>query len=100
MSLISVTCKDRKEAQRIADALLTERLVACANFFPISSLYLWKGKKEKAREYLLLLKTTRKKSAQAVQRIRRLHSYGCPVIEVLQTKANKEAEQWLRKELE
>ncbi len=99
MLLISVTCKDKREAYVIASALLEKRLAACANFFPVSSMFLWKGKKEYSQETLLLLKTQQKHVKHAMLLIKKLHSYHWPVIEISSVKVNKEAEQWLKKEL-
>ena len=80
MLSIYVTCKDQAEAERIAAVLLEKRLIACANIFPITSLYSWKGKREKAKETAMLLKTKKGKFREIAAIIRKHHSYQVPCI--------------------
>jgi periplasmic divalent cation tolerance protein len=44
----------------------------------VESFYTWKGKLEKAREYLLVMKTTAKRLAELEMEVKRLHSYDVP----------------------
>ena len=80
--IVLVTCGSRKEARRIARALVEARLAACVNVLqaPVESVYRWKGKVETAREFLLVIKTLRKKFAALEGEVRRLHSYDVPEI--------------------
>jgi periplasmic divalent cation tolerance protein len=69
---------------RIAQAVLEARLAACAQLLgPMTSHYIWKGRRESARERLLLLKTERSHSARLVRLVRSLHPYEVPEILVL-----------------
>jgi periplasmic divalent cation tolerance protein len=82
--LIYVTTSDQAEAERIGHALVQERLVACANILgTIRSIYRWKGQLESGTEVAMLFKTTQARAAEAVERVRALHSYECPAIVVL-----------------
>jgi periplasmic divalent cation tolerance protein len=83
--VVLVTCKSSAEARRIGGAMVTRRLAACANVFPgkIESIYRWRGKIERARETLLLLKTTRRRWPKLRDAIRRLHGYEVPEIVAL-----------------
>jgi len=83
--MVFVTCKSSAEARRIARAMVTSRLAACANVLPgkIESTYRWKGRVERARETLLLLKTTRRRWPKLRDAIRRAHSYDVPEIVAL-----------------
>ncbi len=80
--MVFVTCKTSAEARRIGRAMVASRRAACANILPgkIESIYRWKGKVERARETLLLLKTTRRGWPKLRDGIRRLHSYDVPEI--------------------
>lgn len=79
--VILVTCGSEEEAVRIAQALVEERLVACANIVsPIRSIYRWEGKIWDEREWLLLLKTQRKRFAEIESKVKSLHSYAVPEI--------------------
>lgn len=47
---VYTTLPDRDLARKLAKALVTERFTACANFFPVESIYRWEGKIEEERE--------------------------------------------------
>ena len=99
-TLIFVTCKNSAEARKIALALLRKKLVACANIVPkIESHYLWKGKIEKSKEALLILKTRKALQAKVEAEIKKLHSYKLPVIEFIEAKTGKETTEWIENEL-
>jgi periplasmic divalent cation tolerance protein len=80
--VVLVTCGTAREARRIARALVEERLAACVNILtaPIHSTYRWKRRVEQASEFLLLIKTSRKRFAALRARIAALHSYDVPEI--------------------
>lgn len=69
------------EAKRVAQALLVEELIVCANFMPgVHSLYRWRGEVEEGRECGALLKTDRTLLQKAVSRLEQLHPYETPAI--------------------
>ena len=78
--VVLVTCGTLTEARRIARVVVTKRLAACVNVVlsPVESVYLWKNKVEKAREVLLLIKTTANLLAALEKEVKRLHSYDVP----------------------
>ncbi|MGH9688218.1 MAG: divalent-cation tolerance protein CutA [Candidatus Acidiferrales bacterium] len=80
--IVLVTCGSRKEARRIARVLVESKLAACVNVVqaPVESIYRWKGKIETAREFLLVIKTTRKLLTALEAKVQRLHSYEVPEI--------------------
>jgi periplasmic divalent cation tolerance protein len=68
-------------AERIASALVDERLVACAQVVgPVRSTYRWRGTVERADEWLCHLKTTADRWPDVEARVRALHSYETPEI--------------------
>jgi periplasmic divalent cation tolerance protein len=77
-----VTCGSRKEARKIARALVGQRLAACVSEIgvPVASTYRWKGRVESAKEFLLLIKTSKKQFAAMCHAVRELHSYEVPEI--------------------
>ncbi|MGO9640430.1 MAG: divalent-cation tolerance protein CutA [Candidatus Acidiferrales bacterium] len=80
--VVFVMCSSAAEARRIAHSVVGSRLAACANLLPgsVESVYRWKGRVERAKERLLLVKTTRRKFPALRDAIRRLHSYDVPEI--------------------
>lgn len=79
--VILVTAKDKAEAEKISQALLEEKLIACANIVsPIASCFLWQGKIDKAEECLIIMKSRTDLFAQLLQQVKMLHSYEVPEI--------------------
>ena len=80
--LVLVTCGSRKEARKIARALVEQRLAACVSEIgvPVASTYRWKGRMESAEEFLLLIKTSKKRFAAVRDAVHKLHCYEVPEI--------------------
>ncbi|PWT73865.1 MAG: divalent-cation tolerance protein CutA [Chloroflexi bacterium] len=78
--VVLVTCGRLGEARNIARSVVGHRLAACVNIVctPVESIYRWKGKVERAKEFLLIIKTTRRRLAQLQEQIAALHSYDVP----------------------
>ncbi|MFC7301988.1 divalent-cation tolerance protein CutA [Cognatiluteimonas weifangensis] len=73
------TCPDPASAQRLAEALVDERLAACVNQVPgLRSVYRWRGALERADEVLLLIKTTRERLPGLQARVLALHPHELP----------------------
>src|SRR3989338_10085803 len=75
MILLYSTFTSKKEAEKISLALLSGKLAACATIFPSKSIYVWKGKTIKQKEFIALFKTNSKNAPEAKALIKRLHSY-------------------------
>ena len=73
-------CGTLTEGRRISRRVVSRRLAACVNIVlsPAESFYTWKGKLEKAREYLLVMKTAAKCLPDLEKEVKRLHSYDVP----------------------
>lgn len=78
--VIMTTFANHVEAKRIARAAVDERLAACVNVLgvPVESTYRWKGKVQRAREVMVLMKTSRKKLTALHRLVESLHSYDVP----------------------
>ena len=86
--LALVTCGTEEEATKIAQSLVEERLAACVNLVsPVRSIYRWEGKIWDEREWILVIKTQRKRFEELEKKVKSLHSYfipeiiGLPIIE-------------------
>ena len=99
MALVYIICKDGKEADKISMHLLKKRLIACANIFPIRSMYRWKNKIVNHNENLIIAKTNNKNFNKVAAEVRKMHSYKIPCILKINAKANKEYEEWANKEM-
>ena len=83
MTAIAVvtTVGSKKEARRLAYALVDAKLAACAQISKIDSVYAWKGKIESGKEYRVLIKTVAAQYSAVERAIRDLHSYELPAIQ-------------------
>jgi periplasmic divalent cation tolerance protein len=79
--LVLTNLPDRAAAERLADALVGERLAACVNILaPCRSIYRWKGELQHDDEHPVLIKTTAERYAALEQAIRAQHPYELPEI--------------------
>ena len=79
--VIICTFPDQDSATRCADALVEERLAACAQVQgPIRSTFRWQGTVDRATEWTCQVKTSRSRYPAAEGRIRALHPYEIPEI--------------------
>ena len=79
-AMLYFTAKDMTDAARIARHLLDRRLIACANVFPVRSLYRWEGKVADETEAVAICKTRRACVRRAVLAARKVHPYEVPCI--------------------
>ena len=77
-----ITAGDVEEAHRIGLMLVQEKLAACVNYFPIQSVYRWQTRIEESVEVALLVKTRRSLAARVIKRVKSVHSYEVPCVEV------------------
>jgi periplasmic divalent cation tolerance protein len=73
------------EAQRIGKTVVEKKLAACVNILRggLESVYRWKGKVERAKEVLMIIKTTVGKLRELEREVKRMHSYDVPEFIVL-----------------
>jgi periplasmic divalent cation tolerance protein len=79
--IVFVTTANKAEAEKISQALLKERLIACANIInPVTSFFFWSGKIERAEECLVVMKSRRDLFLELAERLKGLHSYEVPEV--------------------
>ena len=95
--IVLVTCASIAEARQIACKVIEKKLAACANILPgVESIYRWKGKVERAREVLMILKTSAARLPELEREVKRLHSYDVPEFIALPIAAgSKEYLRWV-----
>lgn len=78
------TFPDEASAQRVADALVREKLAACVNIHaPMTSVYEWDGKIQCEREVAAFIKTRTALVDKVIAAARPLHPYSVPCFLVL-----------------
>jgi periplasmic divalent cation tolerance protein len=95
--VVMVTCGSIAEARRIGCAVVEKKLAACANIVAgVESIYRWKGKVERAREVLVIMKSSATRLPELEREVKRLHSYDLPEFIVLPIVAGaKEYLHWI-----
>ena len=94
---VFITAASYRQARKIGSVLVSKRLVACANILRgVDSVFVWKGRTDKAREVLLICKTRLSRFEKLAQQVRRIHSYEVPEIIALPIIAgNKDYLKWI-----
>ena len=79
--MIYITAGSKDEAKRIGKALIGNGLAACVNIIEnMTSMYVWDGKLKDANETILIVKTTKERVSDLIEKVKSLHSYDCPCI--------------------
>lgn len=84
----------------MASRLLQKKIAACVNLIPsLESHYLWKGKREKAAEVLLVIKTQSVFYPRLEKAVKSLHPYSVPEIVALPIiKGSRNYLRWIQAE--
>lgn len=83
-AIVLTTCANKREAERIAERLVTDGAAACVNIVEkVTSVYRWKGKIEKSSECLLVIKTRADLTDRVEGTIKGFSLYECPEVVVL-----------------
>ncbi|MEM4260978.1 MAG: divalent cation tolerance protein CutA [Candidatus Woesearchaeota archaeon] len=97
---IFLTCTDKKEAEKITNHLLYKKLSVCIKGFPVRSMYLWHGKKEKSKEYLLIIESLENLFEKIEREVGKIHSYSQPaIIAIPIIKTTKGVKAWIKREV-
>lgn len=97
--LVYITNPDHETAVRVARQLLEKRLIACANIFPITSLYWWEGEITEAGECVLIAKTMPEQYKEVQREVERVHPYTVPCVIEIDANVNDKYFSWLRGEI-
>jgi periplasmic divalent cation tolerance protein len=93
MHVLLTTVDEREKAEELARRMVEERLAACVTVIPgARSFYRWRGKREEAEEFLLLMKTLRPE--KLMKRLKEIHPYEVP--ELLVLRASRVSREYLR----
>jgi periplasmic divalent cation tolerance protein len=79
--VVITTLPDRSSAEKLAEALVGQRVAACVNILtPCRSVYRWKDEVQHDEEHPLLIKTTAERYPALEAAIRANHPYELPEI--------------------
>ncbi len=79
--IVLVTTASKAEAEKISQALLKEKIIACANIInPVTSFFNWQNNVDKCEECLVVMKSRSDLFKELAERVKQLHSYEVPEV--------------------
>jgi periplasmic divalent cation tolerance protein len=94
-----LTCGSWQEAQRIADSLLENRLVACVEFLEVKSKSWWRDRLEETDEIKLITQSVADNFGKIEAVVAKMHSYDTFVLQQIPlTNLSTGAQSWLTEE--
>ncbi|MCM2325538.1 MAG: divalent-cation tolerance protein CutA [Candidatus Woesearchaeota archaeon] len=100
MRLIYITTRNSGEAKKISSHLLTKKIVACVNIFPIESMYWLNAEIQEDIEFVIIAKTADDKFDEVEAEVLKLHTYQIPAIFSWKIdKVSKKYGEWIKKEI-
>jgi periplasmic divalent cation tolerance protein len=99
--IVFVTVPGLKEGSRISKGILASRLAACVSLIPgVQSMYWWEGKIARAKEAMLVVKTTKLQYQKLERKILELHPYEVPeVIAIPLVGGSPQYIEWVNREV-
>jgi len=97
--MVYVTHKNIEDAKELCKILIDCKLIACANLYPIESLYKWKDEFVDEKEIVSILKTHSKNWTKLKTKIEEIHPYETPCISKIDTEFNQKFSKWIDSEL-
>ena len=99
MRIVYITTRNSGEAKKISHHLLQKKLIACANIFPIESMYWWDKEIQEDVEFVILAKTKDENYEKVEKAVKELHEYDIPAIYSWKAdKVSKDYSDWVEKE--
>jgi periplasmic divalent cation tolerance protein len=80
MVFVYTTCADKAEARHLSYSAVAEKLAICADFWPIDSIYPWKGVVQDVGQFMVIFTTKKSLSSKLASFVGGLHSYTVPMI--------------------
>ena len=99
MIIVLAEIHKKSDAQKIAKALLKQRIIACYSIWPVESAYWWKGKILDDKGTLMMLKTKEQLFARVEEYIKKHSGYEVPeVIGIKADRVNQTYLDWINSE--
>lgn len=96
--VVYITAGSMEEARMLGKELVSRRLAACANIYPMNSIYWWNDELVEDKEVVLILKTTSERFDELKETVQSLHSYDLPCIIYWEIGGEENYLQWISDE--
>ena len=93
--LVITTEINQKNANKIANLLLKEKVIPCVTFKDIESKFWWEGRINKSKEVQVIMKCKKENLNKVCEKISENHSYEVPEIIYFPVSANKVYYNWV-----
>lgn len=94
-----INTASKEELEKIISALFEQKLIACADVFPVESRYFWKGKIEVENRHQAIAFSLEDKRDSIIELVEKLHSDEVPGIIFSPVEANEEYLNWIKDSL-
>ena len=92
---VMTTEVDKKNASKLANLLLREKLIPCVTFKNIESYFWWEGNINQSKEVQLMIKCKKENVKNVCNKISKWHSYEIPEIIYFPVSADKNYHHWV-----
>ncbi len=82
---VYTTCSTSKEAKSIGFSAIDNKLAISVDYWPIHSIYPWKGVIQQIDQYLLMFSSQKGLGDTLIEFINEIHSYNTPMIVMYET---------------
>ena len=100
ITLFYITTPDEPVAKKLGHLAVETKLAACANIFPIQSVFPWDNKLNEENEFVLILKTSTSLTDKLKGFISEQHPYEVPCIISWDVDVNDAYGNWITENVE
>jgi len=100
MIFIYTTCATEEEAKKLGKLILDKKMGACVDYWPVNSMFHWKGQQKEIPQIMLSIATFENKSEDVNDLISNHHSYSVPMIAGVDVRRiNRAYREWMTNEV-
>ncbi len=100
MVFVYTTCVDKNEAETLGKLIIDKKLGACVDYWPINSMYNWKGALRHLSQVMLSIATFENHLEDVNDLISKHHSYSVPMIAGVDVRRiNRAYREWMMAEV-
>jgi periplasmic divalent cation tolerance protein len=100
MVFIHTTCANKEEAETLGKLIVDKKMGACVHYWPIKSIYNWKGEFKEVEEVMMTITTFEPKLEEVNDLISKHHSYSTPLIAGVDVRRiNRAYKEWMMEQV-
>ncbi|HSF88885.1 MAG TPA: divalent-cation tolerance protein CutA [Saprospiraceae bacterium] len=99
ITLFYIPVGNADEAASLGNLAIKEQLAACANVFPVQSVFMWQEVMQEEQEFILVLKTMPHKKKALREFLESNHSYKTPGLLSWNAEVNEAYGEWVNQQV-